>query len=66
MTKKPPPLCGACGRDPKKVNSEWSECSLCDCPHRRSAWSERPATRNSDAGYIAPTIQTHFDDPTKD
>lgn len=28
--------------DHERVNSEFSECSHISCPHRRSAWSERP------------------------
>lgn len=35
--------CGTCSRDPKKMNSEFAECSHVECPHRRRAWSERPA-----------------------
>jgi len=34
--------CPVCGRDPKRVNNEASECSHVECPSRRSAWSERP------------------------
>ena len=34
--------CSTCSRDPARMNSEVAECSHCDCPHRRRAWSERP------------------------
>lgn len=34
--------CATCARDPKRMNSAVAECSHIDCPHRRSAWSERP------------------------
>lgn len=34
--------CAICGRDPKRMNSAFAECSHVDCPHRRRAWSERP------------------------
>lgn len=40
MTKRSD--CQTCHRDSKRVNSDWSECSHVDCPHRRRAWSERP------------------------
>lgn len=42
MTKPPVTLCAVCNRDPKRMNSAVAECSHCDCPHRRRAWSERP------------------------
>ena len=35
--------CSVCNRDPERMNSEYAECSHCDCPHRRKAWSERPS-----------------------
>ncbi len=35
--------CAVCARDPERMNSEFAECSHVDCPHRRRAWSERPA-----------------------
>ena len=35
--------CGTCNRDPQRMNSEFSECSHSECPHRRHAWSERPS-----------------------
>jgi len=35
--------CGTCHRDPWRMNSDSAECSHVDCPHRRHAWSERPA-----------------------
>lgn len=35
--------CAICSRDPKRMNSAAAECSHVDCPHRRRAWSERPA-----------------------
>ena len=34
--------CDLCQRNPERMNSEHAECSHCDCPHRRHAWSERP------------------------
>jgi hypothetical protein len=39
--KKDKPTCGVCGRDPERMNGEFSECSHLECPHRRHAWSER-------------------------
>jgi hypothetical protein len=33
--------CETCYRDPERMNSEYSECSHADCPHRRKAWSDR-------------------------
>lgn len=38
-----PSTCNLCKRDPARMNSSVSECSHRDCPHRRKAWSERPA-----------------------
>lgn len=35
--------CIICSRYPARMNSEVAECSHVDCPHRRKAWSERPA-----------------------
>jgi hypothetical protein len=37
------PPCLVCGKDPKRCNNEFSECSHVECPHRRTAWSERPS-----------------------
>lgn len=34
--------CTVCTRAPQQANSDTSECSHVDCPHRRKAWSERP------------------------
>lgn len=34
--------CITCDRDPGRMNSHVAECSHVDCPHRRTAWSERP------------------------
>lgn len=34
--------CQVCSRDPARMNSDVAECSHCECPHRRKAWSERP------------------------
>ena len=34
--------CPTCNRDPKRMNSEFAECSHVECPNRRRAWSERP------------------------
>lgn len=34
--------CNVCSRDPSRVNSTFAECSHIQCPHRRTAWSERP------------------------
>ena len=45
---EPGGICYVCLRDPGQVNSEHSECSLVDCPHRRRQWSDRvfpPARR---------------------
>lgn len=36
------PHCNVCTRDPKRMNSDIAECSHIQCPHRRTAWSERP------------------------
>ena len=35
--------CIICQRNPERMNSEFAECSHVDCPHRRKAWSDRPA-----------------------
>lgn len=32
-----PVKCGACGRDPKRMNSAVAECSHVDCPYRARA-----------------------------
>jgi hypothetical protein len=34
--------CAVCQRPPERMNSTMAECSHVDCPHRRTAWSERP------------------------
>lgn len=34
--------CNVCNRDPSRMNSDIAECSHIQCPHRRTAWSERP------------------------
>ena len=39
----PADICIVCNRDPERMNSATAECSHVDCPHRRHAWSERPA-----------------------
>lgn len=41
--------CVVCTRDPQRMNSEFAECSVVDCPHRGKAWSDRPQP-----GYTAP------------
>ena len=35
-------VCRVCRRNPDTTNSNVAECSHVDCPHRRTAWSERP------------------------
>lgn len=37
------PTCNVCNRDAARMNSPVAECSHIQCPHRRSAWSERPS-----------------------
>ena len=32
--------CTECGRNPRTINSDMSECSVIDCPHRRRCWSD--------------------------
>ena len=34
--------CSVCARDPDCMNNEFAECSHCECPFRRRAWSEQP------------------------
>lgn len=34
--------CDVCKRNPERMNSDVSECSHAECPHRRNAWSEQP------------------------
>lgn len=36
--------CAVCARNPERMNNNFSECSHCECPHRRHAWSERPTS----------------------
>ena len=36
--------CTVCARDPERMNNEFAECSHCECPHRRRAWSDRPTS----------------------
>ena len=49
--------CTICNRDPKSVNNPaFSECSHVDCPHRRSAWSERPTKRELFRGPWATNV----------
>ncbi|MDD2728297.1 hypothetical protein [Malikia sp.] len=38
-----PKKCSTCNRDPKRMNSDFAECSHIDCPARRKAWSEQPS-----------------------
>lgn len=48
--------CKTCQRDADRMNSDIHECSHVDCPHRRKAWSERPAPAARRA--VAPQPQT--------
>lgn len=41
------PACSTCHRDPARVNSDFSECSVADCPHRRHCWSEGVSTHHA-------------------
>lgn len=50
--------CVVCTRDPKRMNGEFSECGHLDCPHRRRAWSERPAPQ-----YKGPWTKNEDKDP---
>lgn len=61
MTEKPPQLCPTCGRDPKKVNSEWSECSHVECPSRKHDFAQ--PTGGMRERQPEPTIRNLFDDP---
>lgn len=37
--------CTECGRNPRTINSDMSECSVIECPHRRRCSSEGPCDR---------------------
>jgi hypothetical protein len=39
---KEPQHCSLCDRNPSKVNSEHSECSVVECRYRGRCWSDRP------------------------
>jgi len=56
-------VCYVCQRDPALVNSERSECSHVDCPHRRKAWSERPQPIREVERAENSTLDGLFDEP---
>lgn len=37
--------CTDCGRNPRTINSDMSECALVECPHRPRAWSDGTEVR---------------------
>lgn len=39
--------CDECGRNPRLINSDMSECSVVECPHRRRCSSEGAQPRQA-------------------
>lgn len=39
--------CDECGRNPRTINSDMSECSVIECPHRRRCWSDSTPPRQA-------------------
>ena len=53
--------CTVCARGPERMNNEFAECSHCDCPHRRRAWSDRPTSASM---FRGPWPKNTDSDPT--